>query len=133
MEAYPLSIRKKIIEKYSAGLDTADIAEGFGYCVSGVRRIRQRFDETGSLLPRQTRPGRKPALDQEALEKLAAAVRERPDATLAELRTAVGVEADISVYCRALKKLGLTRKKSRSTPGSRPARTSLPPAPTGTP
>lgn len=123
MEAYPLSIRKKIIEKYEAGLDTADIAEDFGYCVSGVRRIRQRFKETGSLLPRQTKPGRNPSLDEKALEKLAATVRERPDATLAELRTAVGVQVNVSVYCRALKKLGLTRKKSRSTPRSRPVRT----------
>jgi len=122
MEAYPLSIRKKIIEKYNAGLDTADIAQDFGYCVSGVRRIRQRFKETGSLLPRQTKPGRKPALDAQALEKLAEAVRRKPDATLVELRTEVAVEVNVSVYCRALKKLGLTRKKSRSTPRSRPAR-----------
>jgi transposase len=122
MEAYPLSIRKKIIEKYNAGLDTADIAEDFGYCVSGVRRIRQRFKQTGSLLPRQSKPGRKPALDAAALQTLAEAVRHKPDATLAELRKTVGVAVDISVYCRALKKLDLTRKKSRCTPRSRAVR-----------
>ena len=107
MEAYPLSIRRKIIERYQAGESTEEIAERYGYCVSGVRRVRQRYEETGSVEPRKTKPGRKPVLDGWALEKLA------------ELRQRMGIDVDLAVYCRALKKLGLTRKKSRSTPPSR--------------
>jgi transposase len=123
MEAYPLSIRRRIIELYSTGESTEEIAERYGYCVAGVRRVRQRFEETGSIEPRKTKPGRKPALDADALGRLAAHVAERPDATLAELRAHVGVDVDLAVYCRALKRLGLTRKKSRSTPANRTART----------
>jgi transposase len=52
MEPYPLSVRKRIIQMYRAGDSTEEIAGVFGYCVAGVRRIRQRFEETGSLLPR---------------------------------------------------------------------------------
>ena len=115
MEAYPLSIRRKIIERYKAGESTEDIAERYGYCVSGVRRVRQRYEQTGSLEPRKTKPGRKPVLDASALEKLAGHVAAQPDVTLAELRQRMGIEVDLAVYCRALKKLGLTRKKSRFT------------------
>jgi transposase len=118
MEPYPLSVRKRIVEKYQSGLDTTDIAEDYGYCVAGVRRVWQRFRETGSLKPKQGKVGRKPRFDADALERLRMEVEHRPDATLAELREAVGVAADISGYCRALKKLGLTRKKSRFTPAS---------------
>jgi transposase len=123
MEAYPLSVRKKIIERYKAGESTEEIAERYGYCVSGVRRVRQRFEETGSVEPRNTKPGRKPALDDAALVKLAEHVAAQPDATLAELRERIGINVNLAVYCRALQKLGLTRKKSRFTPPSRIVRT----------
>ena len=119
MEAYPLSVRRKMIERYKAGESTEEIAERYGYCVSGVRRVRQRYEETGSVEPRKTKPGRKPSLDGSALERLASPVAAQPDATLAELRQRMGIDVDLAVYCRALKKLGLTRKKSRSTPPSR--------------
>jgi transposase len=118
MEPYPLSVRKKIVAKYQSGLDTEDIAEDHGYCIAGVRRVWQRFRETGSLEPRKGKVGRKPRFDAESLERLRQEVERRPDATLAELREAVKVEADLSCYCRALKKLALTRKKSRSMPAS---------------
>lgn len=123
MEPYPLSVRKKIIEKYQSGLDTTDIAEDYGYCVAGVRRVWQRFRESGSIEPKRGKVGRKPRLDEAALERLRQEVERRPDATLAELRDAVGVAADISSYSRALKKLALTRKKSRCMPPSSLART----------
>lgn len=111
MEPYPLSIRKQIVKKYQAGLDTEDIAADYGFCIAGVRRVWQRFRETGSVEPRRGQVGRKPRLDAAALEKLTEQVQHRPDATLAQLREAVGVVADLSIYCRALKKLGLTLKK----------------------
>ncbi len=127
MEPYPLSVRKRIIEMYKAGDSTAEIAEVFDYNPSGVRRVRQRFEETGSYEPLTGKPGhkpgRKPKLDAAALERLEAEVARQNDATLAELRERVGVDADLAVYCRALRKLELPRKKSRSTPTSRNVRT----------
>jgi transposase len=122
MEAYPLPVRRRIIELYRSGEGTEEIAQRYGYCVAGVRRVRQRYEETGSVEPRKTKPGRKPALDAEALQRLATRVASHPDATLAELRAHIGIDVDLAVYCRALKRLGLTRKKSRSVPTSRIAR-----------
>ena len=72
MEAYPLSVRKKIIELYRSGESTEEIADRYGYCVAeacgGCEEAT--FEETGSVEPRKTKPGRKPALDGSALEKL---------------------------------------------------------------
>ena|SRR6185437_16865644 len=118
MEAYPMAVRRQIIAKYERGLSTEEIAADYGYCVAGVRRVRQRFEETGSLEPKKTKPGRRPAFDEATLGRLAEAVRQRPDITLAELRQQIGIQVDLAVYCRALKKLKLTRKKRRSAPKS---------------
>src|SRR5215217_5072852 len=60
-------------------------------------------------------------------EALAGLVAERNDATLAEyadlLAARTGVRRSPSALCRALKALGLVRKKRRSGPPSRIART----------
>lgn len=74
MEAYPLSIPRRTIALYRSGESTEGIAERFGYCVAGVCRVRQRFEETGSLERRKTKPGRKPTLDAAAPGRLAARV-----------------------------------------------------------
>jgi len=123
MESIPLPVRRRIIELYKMGESTEEIASVFGYCLSGVRRVKQKLEETGTLQPRKGKVGRRPKLDASAVQKLLAEVTRRPDATLAELREHVGVGADLAVYCRVLKKLGLTRKKSRCTPPSRTVRT----------
>ena len=123
MEPYPMVDRKRIIKRYQAGDSTEEIASELGYCVSGVRRVRQRFEETGSLLPRNTKCGRKPAFDAQTLERLRAEVAIKPDITLRELREVIGIQVDLAVYCKALKKLGLSRKKRARTPASRTVRT----------
>jgi transposase len=55
--------------------------------------------------------------------RLAELVREQPDATLKELRQRLGVVCAESAICMALKKLGFTFKKRRSTRPSRSVRT----------
>ena len=120
---YPLSVRRRIIELYDEGLETEEIADLYGYSLSGVRRVRQRFGETGSVALKSGKRGPKPRFDEEGLRRLAAEVAKKPDATLAELKTSVGIDADPSVYCRMLQRLSLTRKKSRSTPKNKAGRT----------
>ena len=63
--------------------------------------------------------------------RLAELVTQRPDATLAELREALGVVCAISAMGAAIKKLGLSYKKKRSTPRSRIVPTWPPVAPSG--
>ena len=59
------------------------------------------------------------AFDAVAADRLRQAVADRPDATLQELREAVGATCGTSAVHRALGRLGLRRKKSPSGPPSR--------------
>ena len=85
---------------YASGESTEEIAERFGYCVAGVRRVRQRFEATGSIEPLKTKRGRKPAFDELTLERIRAIVAQRPDVKLSELREQIGIAVNLSGYCR---------------------------------
>jgi transposase len=124
MEAYPLAVRRGIVERYREGMETWEVARTYGTCESGTRRVWQLYRQTGTYeLPPGKRPGRKPRLDAAARERIRQEVERDNDITLAELREIIGIDTVLSSYCLALKQLGLTRKKSRSTPRSRTART----------
>lgn len=128
--------RRRIVELYEAGYETADVAEQMDASPAGVRRVWQRFREDGSLGPRPHGGGQPPVIEQgrrnEVLRELLA---ERPDAYARELAEDFGARTGVSV-CRQtigrwLAGLGLTRKKSRSTPASKGVRTSRGNAPVG--
>jgi transposase len=120
MRAYSMDLRERVVAACDEGLDTrAEVAERFSVSESWVRRLLQRRRETGSMAPKRHGGGQRPAFDSESLERLRQAVAERPDATLAELRDAVGATCGITAVYGATVALGLTHKKSRSTPPSR--------------
>jgi transposase len=120
MEAYPLAVRRGIVEHYKQGMETWEIAKLYGTCQSGTRRVWQQYRESGTYkLPPGKIRGRKARLDAVALERIRLEVERDNDITLEELRRVIGIDTVISTYCIALKKLGLTRKKSRSMPRSR--------------
>lgn len=87
------------------------LALRFRVNVSCITRLLQLRRQTGSLDPRPHGGGQAPALDQEGLERLRRLVREHPDATLRQLRQRLGVDGSIMIVWRALRKLGITRKK----------------------
>ena len=128
MRAYSNDLRRKIVSAYERGhRSQREIAELFGVSPATVRNFVRRRRERGSpdQLPRA---GGAPArIDEEARAELRLLIASSPDATLEEAREHLVREAGISVglsaVCRALSKLGLPRKKSRSTPVSatRPA------------
>lgn len=96
------------------------IAARFSVSVSWIRDLLKRRRDTGSIAPRPHGGGRAPAFDEAAAARLREAVRADDDATLEELSGAVGVRCCASAVHRALKRLGITRKKSRA---GRPSRT----------
>jgi transposase len=77
--------------------------------------------------PKPAKGGRPPKLDARCEDVLRTLVEEQPDAfcwELAErLEERTGVKVDEDTVGRALTRLGITRKKRRSKPQSRPART----------
>lgn len=119
MEAIPVPIRRRIIVLYERGKRTSEIAEGIGYCVAAVRRVRQHLRQRGSLEPLTHRRGRKGKFTPQRQERLRELVAHKPDATLEELIEQMDVQVASSTMHRWLTKLGITLKKSRCTPVSR--------------
>jgi transposase len=123
MKAYSMDLRERVVAACDRGEETREeIAKRFRVGVAWVYRLLQRRRDTGSFAPEPHGGGQKPAFDPPAAERLRQAVADRPDATLEELREAVGVDCGTSAVHRALEKLGLPRKKSRSGPPSRTTR-----------
>jgi transposase len=127
MEAFSRRERRKIISLYQSGLDTSDIAAEFGASESGIRRVWQQYREEGRDEPAFANCGRKPTLSDQQKQQVLQIVRERPDLFLRELaeevETRLGVVVCRQTIGRWLRDLGVTRKKSRSTPPSSSVRT----------
>jgi transposase len=88
-----------------------EIARRFSVDVSCITRLLQLRRQTGSIEPRPHGGGTSPLLDQNALQRLRQLVEKQPDATLQDLRDRLGVGGSIMIVWRALKSLGITRKK----------------------
>jgi transposase len=127
MEAFSKRERRRIISLYQSGLDTEDIAQQMGASLSGVRRVWQQFREEGRDEPAFANCGRKPTLTDEQMQEVRQIVQEKPDRFVREVAEEVerrlGVVVRRQTVGRWLEKLGLTRKKSRSTPPSSSVRT----------
>ena len=120
MKAYSLDLRERVVAACDEGVETrAEVAERFSVSESWIRRLLQRRRETGSLAPKPRGGGQPPAFDAEAAGRLRQAVAADPDATLKELAVAGGVACSTSAVDRAPRRLGITRKKSRSGPRNR--------------
>lgn len=110
MRPFSDDLRSRIHEACQSGDATSAVAERFSVSSAFVRRLQQRFRQTGSLAPRPggRGPARKLAGREEELRQ---AVREHPDATPAEHRDRLQLPATRVTVWRTLRRLGLTRKK----------------------
>jgi transposase len=114
-KAYSMDLRQRVIADCDAGLGTQAVARKYSVSPAWVRRLKQHRRERGDIKPRTG--GHYPRkIDRERLAEL---VARRPDATLVQLREALGVRVSLSALCVTLKALKLTFKKSRSTPRSK--------------
>ena len=124
--AYSADLRERVLAAHDAGEGSqARLAERYRVgerTLSGWLKVAR---EEGRRAPRPRRGGRAPVGGER--EALAGLVAERNDATLTEyadlLAERAGVRRSPSALCRALKALGLARKKRRSRPPSGIART----------
>ena len=123
MATISMDLRVRISEAREAGDPTAEVAERFAVSPAFVRRLMQRYRQTGSLAPSATPRGPKPLLAARA-DELRRLVAAHPDLTPAEFRDRLGLTVSEVTVWRMLRRLGLTFKKSRSAPPSRAARTS---------
>jgi transposase len=112
MRPYSEDLRQRVLN----AVDHRDgslrqLALRFRVSLSFIQRLLRHRRRTGSLRPKPHGGGRPPALDQDGLGRLRRLVAEQPDATLGELRQRLGARCSLAAISRALKKLGLPRKK----------------------
>lgn len=118
---YSQDLRSRVLAAYDRGMPTKQVAEVFDVSPAWARRLKQRRRETGETAPRPMGGATVVKID---MGRLAELVREQPDATLRELRERLGGVCGEPAVCMALKRLGLSFKKRRSTPRSRTGRMS---------
>lgn len=122
MRAIPLSARQRILQLYERKKSTREIAEFLGFCVAAVRRIRQQFQQRGTLQPQTHLCGRKTLLTARRKARLQQLVAAQPDATLAELGARMDRPFRTSTMDLWLRKLGLTYKKNAARRRAEPPR-----------
>ncbi len=109
--AYSMDLRERVIQDADAGLTTNELAARYHVSVPWVNALKQRRRETGSIAPLPQTKFRHRVLAGH-LDRLRALVTARPDATLAELRAALGTTAALATIWRELNQLDFTRKKN---------------------
>ncbi len=124
---YSQDLRERVIAAVDSGNGAYQIAPLFQVSVSYIYKVLGRRRATGETTARLNRAGRKPKLAAHDAA-LRAQVAAHPDATLEELQGWLEsdrqVEVSIGCLWNRLRRLGLTLKKSHSTPPSRSGRTS---------
>ena len=112
MRPYSLDLRERVL----AAVDHHEgsirwIARIFRVSTSFIVRLLQRRRAADTIAPKPHRGGRPPALGPGDLKRLAALVREQPDATLGQLKQRGGFECSLKTLWYALDRLDLTLKK----------------------
>ncbi len=116
MKAYSIDLRQRIVQAYQSGEHTQkEIAELFGVSLSWLESFLKRWRESDSFLPKPHGGGRQAKIRGKTLERLKTLVAKNPDATLEELRRKCRTKGSIMSVFRALRRLGITRKKSHSS------------------
>lgn len=116
MQPYSMDLRQRVIEAYENGEGSqAELAETFGVSQAWVEKLWRRWRETGSVAPKPHGGGRRAKISGKKEERLRKIVEEAPDATLDELLAKCRVNGSRMCVFRALTRMGITRKKSRST------------------
>jgi transposase len=120
MNAYSLDLRERVVRAVDRGEEThQQIAERFGVGTTFIKKLLRQRRETGALSPKPHGGGMPAKYTGSALERLKQELAKQPDATLEELRDRTRVKASIMAVARALDRLGVHRKKSRSGRRSR--------------
>jgi transposase len=119
MTPYSIDLRRRVLRDCDAGVGTRAVAQKYTVSESWVRKLKQQRRQTGSIEPRVATPGPAPTLTPHA-DRLRELVRAEPGLSAGEYRDRLGVDVAPVTVWRALRRLGLTHKKS---PPGRPSRT----------
>jgi transposase len=116
MEAYSQDLRERVMAAYDEGGQTIEqVAATFRVSAAWIKKLRQRRRDSDSIAALPGGHGPEPKLGDSQCQRLMELVRADPDATLGELRERLQMDVSEPTIWRALARLGLTYKKSRST------------------
>ena len=119
MVAYSIDLRERVLAAVDEGAETQEqIARRFHVSARWIRKLIARRTASGSIAPMPNGGGRKLLIQGEAAEALRAAIADRPDATLQELREVIGFRGCLMTIWRTIQRLEITRKKSPCEPKS---------------
>ena len=125
MVAYSIDLRRRVLAAVDSGEETQqEIAKRFTVSTRWIRKLIARRDQTGEIGPKPNPGGREALIQGETAQALRDAVAKAPDATLEELREAIGFEGCTVTVWRAIVRLKITRKKSPRGRGSSSTRRS---------
>lgn len=110
--AYSMDLRTRVLKDSDAGLSSKELAQRYHVSRAWVDALKQRRRETGAFAPLKQTKFRGRALAAADLDRLAAVVAARPDATLEEIREALRTAAGLTTIWRACNQLDLTVKKN---------------------
>ena len=118
---YSRDLRERAVDAYERRAGSYDeVAALFGVGRATINRWLRLKRETGGIAERPHGGGRQAKIVGNALEKLRAMVLAKNDSTRKELAQGLleksKVAVSVATIGRTLRRLGLTRKKSRSMP-----------------
>ena len=99
--AYSMDLRARVLKDADAGLSSKELADRYHVSRAWVDALKQRRRETGAFAPLKPTKFRGRVLATTDLDRLAAVVAARPDATLAEIREALRTSAGLTTIWRA--------------------------------
>jgi transposase len=119
MSSYSEDLRQRIVLAVEGRMSKVQAACTFSVSLSSVKRYVNKAQRGESLAPKR-RPGSAPKLDQKARTLLEDDLQERPYLTLQDrcdyIEAITGVSVSRSTMCRAIARLGSTRKKGDELP-----------------
>lgn len=123
MKPYSNDLRSRIVAAYESGGHTLEeVAELFGVSLASVKNFVRRHRETGSADALPPGGGQQAVLTPKHMRFLCTLLQAQNDLTLEELRQRLQQRyrhaVSLSTLSRGLQRVGLPRKKSRSTPVS---------------
>ena len=114
MKAYSKDLRRKIVDALGRGISKAEAARIFEVGISTVKRYATKAQRGEPLDPAKA-PGKRPKMDERVSKLLEEDLEERPFVTLRQrcdyVEAISGVSVSRSTMCRAIARIGSTRKK----------------------
>ena len=120
MKTLSVDLRERILTSYDSSEGTRqDIAVQYRVSLGMVKKLLQQRRRTGDIRPRHRFSGRKPIILNEHRSRMKQMLGKRADMTLAELRSALGLDCTLPAIHYVLAGMNLTYKKRLSAPANK--------------